>query len=55
MVIDPFGITLLDMGNKEGVEVVEIDRDRVDSVRKTLPLLKNRRTDVYADHKSSFI
>jgi predicted amidohydrolase len=55
MVIDPFGITLLDMGNKEGVEVVEIDRDRVDSVRKTLPLLKNRRTDVYADHTSSFI
>ena len=54
MVIDPFGITLLDMGNKEGVEVVEIDRDRVESVRKTLPLLKNRRTDVYADHTSSF-
>ena len=55
MVIDPFGITLLDMGNKEGVEVVEIDRDRVESVRKTLPLLKNRRTDVYLDHISSFI
>ena len=55
MVIDPFGITLLDMGNKEGVEVVEIDRDRVESVRKTLPLLKNRRTDVYAAHTSSFI
>ena len=54
MVIDPFGITLLDMGNKEGVEVVEIDRDRVESVRKALPLLKNRRTDVYADHTSSF-
>ena len=54
MVIDPFGITLLDMGDKEGVEVVEIDRDRVESVRKTLPLLKNRRTDVYADHTSSF-
>ena len=55
MVIDPFGITLLDMGNKEGVEVVEIARDRVESVRKTLPLLKNRRTDVYPDHTSSFI
>ena len=55
MVIDPFGITLLDMGNKEGVGVVEIARDRVESVRKTLPLLKNRRTDVYLDHISSFI
>ncbi|MFZ0405095.1 MAG: carbon-nitrogen hydrolase family protein [Nitrososphaeraceae archaeon] len=55
MVIDPFGITLLDMGNKEGVEVVEIARDRVEFVRKSLPLLKNRRTDVYLDHISSFI
>lgn len=55
MVIDPFGITLLDMGNKEGVGVVEIARDRVESVRKSLPLLKNRRTDVYLDHISSFI
>ena len=55
MVIDPYGITLLDMGSKEGVEVDEIARDRVESVRKTLPLLKNRRTDVYADHTSSFI
>ncbi|MGC2431145.1 MAG: carbon-nitrogen hydrolase family protein [Nitrososphaeraceae archaeon] len=55
MVIDPFGITLLDMGKKEGVEVVEIARDRVEFVRKSLPLLKNRRTDVYLDHISSFI
>ena len=55
MVIDPFGITLLDMGNKEGVGVVEIARDRVEFVRKSLPLLKNRRTDVYLDHISSFI
>ncbi|HET7242986.1 MAG TPA: carbon-nitrogen hydrolase family protein [Nitrososphaeraceae archaeon] len=55
MVIDPFGITLLDMGNKEGVEVAEIARDRVESVRQSLPLLKNRRTDVYLDHISSFI
>lgn len=55
MVIDPFGITLLDMGNKEGVGVVEIARDRVESVRQSLPLLKNRRTDVYLDHISSFI
>ncbi len=54
MVVDPFGITLLDMGNKEGVEVVEINRDRVQSIRKTLPLLKNRRSDVYKDHTGSF-
>src|SRR4029079_19746051 len=32
MRIGPFGSTLLDMGNKEGVGVVEIARDRVESV-----------------------
>ncbi len=48
MAVDPFGVVLVDMGNeREGVEVVEIDRSRVQAVRKSLPLLKNRRTDVY--------
>jgi predicted amidohydrolase len=47
MAIDPFGVVLVDMGQREGVETVEIDRSRVQQVRKSLPLLKNRRTDVY--------
>lgn len=47
MVIDPFGITLLDMGAKEGLEIIEIDRSRLKSVRKSLPLLENRRIDAY--------
>jgi predicted amidohydrolase len=47
MVVDPYGIVLADMGQREGVEIVEIDRSRVDQVRKKLPLLKHRRTDVY--------
>jgi predicted amidohydrolase len=47
MVIDPFGVVLVDMGQREGVEVVEIDRSRVQQVRQSLPLLKNRRTDIY--------
>ncbi len=54
MVIDPFGVVILDMGNKEGMEVVEIDLLRVHSIRKSLPLLKNRRTDVYRNHISAF-
>ena len=47
MAVDPFGVVLVDMGQREGVEVVDIDRSRVQQVRKSLPLLKNRRTDLY--------
>jgi predicted amidohydrolase len=47
MAVDPFGVVLVDMGQREGVEVVDIDKSRVQQVRKSLPLLKNRRTDVY--------
>jgi predicted amidohydrolase len=54
MVIDPFGAVILDMGNKEGMEIVEIDLSRVHSIRKSLPVLKNRRTDVYRNHISAF-
>jgi deaminated glutathione amidase len=47
LAVDPFGVVLVDMGTREGIEVVDIDRARVQQVRKSLPLLKNRRTDVY--------
>lgn len=47
MAVDPFGVVLVDMGQREGVEVVDIDKSRVQQVRKSLPLLKNRRKDVY--------
>lgn len=47
MAVDPFGVVLVDMGQREGVEGVDIDSLRVQNVRKSLPLLKNRRTDVY--------
>jgi deaminated glutathione amidase len=48
MVVDPFGVVILDMGNREGMEVVEIDKSRILEARESLPLLKNRRTDVYS-------
>jgi hypothetical protein len=35
------------MGQREGIEIVELDIKRVEQVRKTLPLLRNRREDVY--------
>ena len=54
MAVDPFGVVLLDMGNREGMEVVELDKSRVQKVRELLPLLKNRRTDVYGDNISVF-
>lgn len=47
MAVDPFGVVLVDMGQREGVEVIDIDKSRVEKIRKSLPLLKNRRTDVY--------
>jgi predicted amidohydrolase len=54
MAVDPFGIVLLDMGNREGMEVVEIDKSRVQKVREVLPLLKNRRIDVYGNNTNVF-
>jgi deaminated glutathione amidase len=54
MAVDPFGVVLLDMGNREGMEVVEIDKSRVQKIRELLPLLKNRRTDVYGNNNSVF-
>ena len=47
MAVDPFGTVLVDMGQREGVEIVEIDYLRLKKIRQSLPLLKNRRTDIY--------
>jgi predicted amidohydrolase len=47
MVVDPFGVVLTDMGKREGIEIVDIDWSRIRQVRKSLPLLKNRRSDIY--------
>ena len=47
MIIDPLGSILTDLGDKIGLEIVDIHRKRLDEVRKILPLLKNRRSDIY--------
>ena len=47
LVVDPYGKILLDMKKKQGIGYVNIDLKKVKQTRKVLPLLKNRRTDVY--------
>jgi predicted amidohydrolase len=50
LVVDPFGVVVVDMGNSEGFEIIDLDLSRIDVVRKSLPLLKNRRKDLYHIH-----
>jgi deaminated glutathione amidase len=51
MVVDPFGRIVAEMEEREGLEVVDIDLRLVADIREKLPLLKNRRADVYAKHE----
>jgi len=52
LVVDPYGKILLDMKKKHGIGFVNIDLNKVKQTRKVLPLLKNRRTDVYPTLKA---
>ncbi|MDR3783187.1 MAG: carbon-nitrogen hydrolase family protein [Candidatus Nitrosotalea sp.] len=47
VVVDPYGKILLDMKKREGIGIVDISLDEVKQVRQRLPLLRNRRTDIY--------
>jgi predicted amidohydrolase len=47
IVVDPYGKILLDMKKKEGIGYVNIELKKVKQTRNVLPLLKNRRTDIY--------
>jgi deaminated glutathione amidase len=49
-VIDPFGAALIDMGTEEGLAIIEIDTSMIIRIRKALPLISNRRIDVYKSH-----
>ncbi len=50
MVVDPFGKVILDMVEREGLEIVDLNAELVKSVRDKLPLLNNRRDDVYSKY-----
>ncbi|MFQ5783144.1 MAG: carbon-nitrogen hydrolase family protein [Nitrosopumilus sp.] len=52
LVVDPYGKILLDMKKKQGIGFANIDLKKVKQTRKVLPLLKNRRTDVYPTLKA---
>lgn len=54
LVVDPLGRTLVDLGEKEDMAVVELDSNLIRETRQRLPLLANRRTDVYAKHAADW-
>ena len=47
IVCDPWGTVLRQCDEKEQVAVTTLDMERVDAIRRQLPLLSARRTDVY--------
>jgi len=51
IVVDPFGKILVDMKKRQGISIVDISIDLVTQTRKVLPLLKNRRADLYTNFK----
>jgi deaminated glutathione amidase len=53
MIVDPLGRTVVELGDREAVEIVEIDYRLVQDTRAKLPLLQNRRTDIYRNYLSS--
>ena len=50
MIADPLGRTVLDLDEKEDLAVVDLDFHLIEQTREKLPLLQNRRGDVYARH-----
>ncbi len=47
MAVDPWGTVIARAGERPDVIYAQIDLDRVDSVRRKIPSLRNRRDDVY--------
>jgi deaminated glutathione amidase len=50
LVVDPFGRIVADMGDREGLAIIDLDIGIVAEAREKLPLLQNRRTEVYSKH-----
>jgi predicted amidohydrolase len=48
MIVDPLGRTILDLGEREALEFADLDLQLISETRERLPLLANRRADVYA-------
>lgn len=52
IVVSPWGDIVSRLDEKEGYVITEIDLDKVKKVRSELPLLSQRRNDVYTLHKN---
>ena len=48
MVIAPWGELLISNQTEEGIFYAELDLQEVDTVRKTIPVFQDRRTDLYS-------
>src|SRR5256885_8398374 len=47
MVVDPFGVTVVRLGDDEGVAVAEVTEARIAEVRERMPSLEHRRFEVF--------
>jgi predicted amidohydrolase len=47
LLVDPFGVVRADLGPSPRVVVAEVDPDLVEEVRRSVPSLANRRTDLF--------
>ncbi len=48
IITSPWGEVVVQMDEKEGMVVQDIDLDLIDGIREQLPLIKQRRTDLYS-------
>lgn len=46
-IIDPLGVPIVRSTEKEGIILGELEKERINEVRQTLPLLQQRREDLY--------
>ena len=46
--VSPWGDVIAQMGQEEGYQIVELDLKRAEEIREQIPLIYNRRTDVYS-------
>jgi N-carbamoylputrescine amidase len=54
-VFGPAGETLVELGEAEEVRVVELDLDRIETVRRGWPFLRDRRVDAYGGLQKRFL
>ena len=47
LIVDPWGKVLCEAGEDEEIIYATIDTSYTDKIRQELPILKNRRTDIY--------